>query len=82
MKEKGKVEEEWKIFTMILNKDGIAFSEEVDFSLWAWDDTNGILSAKKSYEAIVSQEVSYITNWYFLKIKCFVWLCIKSKLLG
>lgn len=82
--------EEWNCYIIALRSAGITLSTEPDSLLWAGGDATGTLSVKNLYAAIQLLSVhSLDSSWYFqlwkwtvpLKIKLFLWLAGKAKIL-
>jgi hypothetical protein len=77
-------------FTLALRSAGISLSDDPDTLLWAGGDATGTLSVKNLYTALLNQSsqgvdsswFSQIWNWTIpLKIKLFLWLAGKEKIL-
>ena len=84
------MEKEWNSYLMVLNKAGFGLSGNEDVLVWDWKGENGILPAKKSYEAISKDRMLSSPKWWakllwkpriHLKLKCFLWLCLENKIL-
>jgi hypothetical protein len=81
---------EWDGFTQLLTDSGIRLQERPDTLMWTGGDGSGTLTAKNVYQALAEKFWSKINaTWRQkiwkgdcpIKLKLFVWLLIKNKLL-
>lgn len=84
----GRLELEWEYFILKLKQAGIKLSDREDSLVWDWHGANGFLTA--AYKALAEDCVCYEAKWWNnlvwkrhipLKLKCFIWLCFKNKVL-
>jgi hypothetical protein len=81
---------EWTCYIAAIRGAGISLSTEPDTLIWAGGDASGTLTVKNLYAAIQTQSIHSIdTSWFFqlwkwtipLKLKLFLWLAGKAKIL-
>ena len=60
----GDIVVEWNKYILNLNSFGIRLSDKEDILVWDWKDTNGVTTAKKSYEAITFNQVKSPPKWW------------------
>lgn len=81
---------EWNCYIAAIRGVGISLTVEPDSLLWAGGDATGTLTVKNLYAALQSQSLlSVDSSWFFqlwkwtipLKIKLFLWLAGKGKIL-
>jgi ribonuclease HI len=81
---------EWSCFTLALRSAGITLTDLPDTLLWAGGDASGIISVKNLYTTLLSQNFYCVdSSWFFqiwkwtipLKVKLFLWLAGKEKIL-
>jgi ribonuclease HI len=82
---------EWSSYTSALKGAGITLTDQPDLLLWAGGDATGSLTVKNIYFAYLLQMklqtdhswTSHIWNWQIpLKLKLFIWLAGKEKILS
>lgn len=81
---------EWNSFISALRDAGITLRNSTDSLVWAGGDSFGLISAKNIYQVLINAFDSQVDNSWFkqwwkwpiqLKIKLFVWLAAKDKVL-
>jgi hypothetical protein len=82
---------EWKEYLMMLRSIGVALSTEEEYSLvWTWNQSNGTVSMKSVYDALVTHNLLVDHVWWNkaiwklqipVKIILFVWLCFHNRIL-
>jgi hypothetical protein len=86
----GEATTDWDTFSSALRSAGISLNSESDTIFWAGGDASGVLTVKKLYTALLQQLDFGIDNLWFhrlwkwlipLKIKLFIWLSAKGKVL-
>jgi hypothetical protein len=86
----GDAASEWDTFTSALRSAGISLNSDSDTIIWAGGDASGVISIKNIYMALL-QQLNFGTDllwlhrlWKWpipLKIKLFIWLSAKGKVL-
>jgi hypothetical protein len=81
---------EWNYFTIALRNAGITLQNSVDALVWAGGDSSSLITAKNIYQALLmSSDYQVDSSWFKqlwkwsiqLKLKLFVWLATKDKVL-
>jgi len=81
---------EWNEYFMMLRSSRVACSTEEDSLVWTWNQSNGTISVKLVYDALVTQNLLVDHVWWHkaiwklqvpVKIILFVWLCFHDCIL-
>jgi ribonuclease HI len=87
----GPIATEWNHYISALKSAGVSLSNQPDSLLWAGGDATGSISVKNLYAALLQQLILGADNSWFLqiwkwavplKLKLFIWLAGKEKILS
>jgi hypothetical protein len=87
----GPIATEWNSYISALKSSGVSLSNQSDSLLWAGGDATGSISVKNLYATLLQQLILGADNSWFLqiwkwavplKLKLFIWLAGKEKILS